>query len=1130
MLMLGATKKRGPPKGYIDTLSDKLGRLEIVITRLAKLPNASGILDSIRTQDAITAGIVDSILDKQLHDAVPTSAVNPTQRRRLNSLQSLQLDVKPQIEELEDSSDEVTDSLGQLSIDENSNIRYHGKASGLHLITNNKRHEQGIWNFPAPGIWPASHELKKLTQKEVVRLSGAKQCLPDIQVQDKLIELYFSYVHPVIPIIHKGWFMTNFKAPENDERADELLPTLLLLCVFGVASRYSAVNNPESPALWAAGTLYIERAREIAHLDHPNSRLSSVQAFLLLTYRSVGLGDMKSAWMFLGHSVRMAEDLGLHRDVSHFHPNGRLRLSDVQVEARKRTWHGCVILDTYISSYIGRPTAIRAKDYDTRGCKEDEIEESEAWQPVEAHVTCSRDVCDLSDQDYPFNWAIPQTGHALSCFNQLSKLSALENKILESCYSIKEKTNSEAAQMSLHELHKSVDKWSIDLPRHLKFQASSQRLPPPNVLTLHTAFHCTLILLHRPFVDIPSHYPSHQIMTMAANSITSIVNSLNHRHDFLNKAPSLLIYHVFTAGITHCFNLKYPDIEPVARQNLTKTMEALKAMVITWPAAGRAYDMLTDVYDIQQNQSLDEITDNGPRGIKRMMMESTEQQANMGINFSNVFPCPTEPLLPQVPTRHPGVSTLNNELSDITSEGPFTGSYYMGMQQPTMLPGHNLASSAFYNITPKLWNKLLHFSSFPQTGISLQQMVMFGSNPSQGTLLRAGNFLSEELPIRLAHRCVELNTLPNNLSQMPSIQRVLGWYAHSFDELINFPPPQLSAEVRNQLFAQSNKIGKLPEAKPNLAQLEDEHTPGPVNPIQNNGSKNRRIPIEYRYHAETPNYEWPIEVGEYNENFTRLLEGIKKRHDTVVPTIAQGVLEYKKHRQHIGRGVDTDIQSFLDRFYMSRIGIRFLIGQHIALNSINQPKDYVGIICKSTNVRDVCDEAIDNARFIAEDHYALFKPPQVQLICPEDLTISYVPGHLNHIVFEIIKNSLRAVIERFGVDAEDQMPPIKVIVAAGNEDITIKISDEGGGIPRSAIPLIWTYMYTTMEGKGLDPEFEQSGSDYKAPMAGLGYGLPLSRLYARYFGGDLRLISMEGYGTDVYIHLNRLSSSAEPLQ
>lgn len=36
--------------------------------------------------------------------------------------------------------------------------------------------------------------------------------------------------------------------------------------------------------------------------------------------------------------------------------------------------------------------------------------------------------------------------------------------------------------------------------------------------------------------------------------------------------------------------------------------------------------------------------------------------------------------------------------------------------------------------------------------------------------------------------------------------------------------------------------------------------------------------------------------------------------------------------------------------------------------------------------------------------------------------------------------------------------------------------------------------------------------------------------YARFFGGDLRLISMEGYGTDVYIHLNRLGESREPLQ
>ena len=49
------------------------------------------------------------------------------------------------------------------------------------------------------------------------------------------------------------------------------------------------------------------------------------------------------------------------------------------------------------------------------------------------------------------------------------------------------------------------------------------------------------------------------------------------------------------------------------------------------------------------------------------------------------------------------------------------------------------------------------------------------------------------------------------------------------------------------------------------------------------------------------------------------------------------------------------------------------------------------------------------------------------------------------------------------------------------------------------------------------------------PLAGLGYGLPISRSYARYFGGDLNLMSMEGYGTDAFLHLPRLGNKDEPL-
>lgn len=44
----------------------------------------------------------------------------------------------------------------------------------------------------------------------------------------------------------------------------------------------------------------------------------------------------------------------------------------------------------------------------------------------------------------------------------------------------------------------------------------------------------------------------------------------------------------------------------------------------------------------------------------------------------------------------------------------------------------------------------------------------------------------------------------------------------------------------------------------------------------------------------------------------------------------------------------------------------------------------------------------------------------------------YVPSHLHHMLFELLKNSLRAVVETHGIDADDY-PPIKIIVAEGKE-------------------------------------------------------------------------------------------------
>lgn len=402
-----------------------------------------------------------------------------------------------------------------------------------------------------------------------------------------------------------------------------------------------------------------------------------------------------------------------------------------------------------------------------------------------------------------------------------------------------------------------------------------------------------------------------------------------------------------------------------------------------------------------------------------------------------------------------------------------------------------------------------------------------------GTLFRASQFLSEELPIRLAHRVQDLGELPDGLSEMPSIKKVQDWYAQSFEvcfppallldrcspfkEIITLPKPSLTQEVRSRLLRAGRVNGGpskvLSETTPNPSVREGQYRSSPTSAGYPNGNGNgngKAAAAGRRYFVPSDDQNnWPPELRDYNERFAKTLQHIKRRHDGVVTTVAQGILEWKRNCQRLQ--IDSAVQSFLDRFYMSRIGIRMLIGQHIALTEQSHVRhpNYVGIICTKTNVHDIALEAIENARFVCEDYYGLFDAPKVQLICKPDLNFMYVPGHLSHMLFETIKNSLRAVVETHGADKES-FPVTKVIIAEGKEDITIKVSDEGGGIPRSSIPLVWTYMYTTVEQTpNLDPDFDKS--DFKAPMAGFGYGLPISRLYARYFGGDLKLISMEGY-------------------
>ncbi|XP_066391315.1 pyruvate dehydrogenase (acetyl-transferring) kinase, mitochondrial-like [Miscanthus floridulus] len=257
--------------------------------------------------------------------------------------------------------------------------------------------------------------------------------------------------------------------------------------------------------------------------------------------------------------------------------------------------------------------------------------------------------------------------------------------------------------------------------------------------------------------------------------------------------------------------------------------------------------------------------------------------------------------------------------------------------------------------------------------------------------------------------------------------------------------------------------------------------------------------------------------------FTQMINMVKMRHNNVVPTMALGVQQLKKelgHSRKVPFEFDDQIHEFLDRFYMSRIGIRMLIGQHVALHD-PQPSGVIGLINTRLSPIQVAQAACEDARAICLREYG--SAPDINIYGDPNFTFPYVTHHLHLMLFELVKNSLRAVQERY-MNSDKDVPPVRIIVADGEEDVTIKVSDEGGGIPRSGLPRIFTYLYSTAKNP---PELDRP--NVGVTMAGYGFGLPISRLYARYFGGDLQIISMEGYGTDAYLHLSRLGDSEEPL-
>lgn len=178
--------------------------------------------------------------------------------------------------------------------------------------------------------------------------------LPPRHIADHLIDLYFTGVHCYYPWLHTGSFLNAYNqlwTSGNEQQGDKHLPRVglggrncpraLFYCalntIFALGCEFSATTENTYKGLSAG---FMDHAYDLLRLDTlDGADISGVQTLLLLATHLQRTQFPMRCWIVTGIALRIAQEIGL--ECTHNTSN----LSSLEIEMRRRTWHGCMLLD-----------------------------------------------------------------------------------------------------------------------------------------------------------------------------------------------------------------------------------------------------------------------------------------------------------------------------------------------------------------------------------------------------------------------------------------------------------------------------------------------------------------------------------------------------------------------------------------------------------------------------------------------------------------------------------------------------------------------------------------------------------------------------------------------------------------